>query len=191
MPPSRGFAPTRDLGLDVISRRFRVKKIFRRLAPAFFVLAAFAASPDVAQAQITQATVTNAAFVTDAGRPVRLADYRGKVVFVNFWGAWCTPCILEMQSIRGLQAALGGRSDVAFLFVSTRAGDIQTDAAWLRSRGIVGQSVRLASGNASGMPVPSTFVIDAGGNVAQYRSSAVDWVTHADFIRGLLQRRAV
>jgi thiol-disulfide isomerase/thioredoxin len=168
-----------------------VKRIFRRLAPALLLLAASAVSPDLARAQVTPATVTNSAFVTDSGRPVRLSDYRGKVVFVNFWGAWCTPCVLEMQSIRALQAALGGRGDIAFIFVSTRGNDIQTDAAWLRSRGIVGQSVRLASGSTGGMPVPSTFVIDASGNVAQYRTSAVDWVTHADFIRGLLQHRSV
>jgi thiol-disulfide isomerase/thioredoxin len=159
--------------------------------PAFLLLAACAAAPDVAQAQVSPASISNSAFVTDTGRPVRLSDYRGKVVFVNFWGAWCTPCMLEMQSIRALQTALGGRGDIAFIFVSTRGNDIQTDAAWLRSRGIVGQSVRLASGSTSGMPVPSTFVLDATGNVAQYRTSAVDWVTHADFIRGLLQHRAV
>jgi thiol-disulfide isomerase/thioredoxin len=168
-----------------------VNRITRWLAPAALLLAACSFSAAPAEAQITQATVTNATFVSASGRSVRLSDYRGKVVFVNFWGAWCTPCMLEMASIRGLQSALGNRSDIAFVFVSTRANDIQTDAAWLRQRGVVGESVRLASGNASGMPVPSTFVIDAGGGVAQYRSSAVDWVTHVDFIRGLLQHRSV
>jgi peroxiredoxin len=26
------------------------------------------------------------------GKPIRLSDYRGKVVLVNFWGTWCRPC---------------------------------------------------------------------------------------------------
>jgi thiol-disulfide isomerase/thioredoxin len=39
----------------------------------------------------------------------RLADYRGKVVLVNFWATWCTPCREEMPSIERLRAALEGK----------------------------------------------------------------------------------
>ena len=39
----------------------------------------------------------------------RLADYRGKVLLVNFWATWCVPCRDEMPSIERLRASLEGR----------------------------------------------------------------------------------
>jgi thiol-disulfide isomerase/thioredoxin len=38
----------------------------------------------------------------------RIADFRGKVVLVNFWATWCAPCIREMPSLVRLQQARGG-----------------------------------------------------------------------------------
>jgi thiol-disulfide isomerase/thioredoxin len=43
------------------------------------------------------------------GKSHRLADYRGKVVLVNFWATWCVPCRDEMPSIERLRASLDGR----------------------------------------------------------------------------------
>src|SRR5215213_7007464 len=43
------------------------------------------------------------------GREHHLADYRGKVVLVNFWATWCEPCRQEMPSIQRLSAKLSGK----------------------------------------------------------------------------------
>ncbi|MGH9579047.1 MAG: TlpA disulfide reductase family protein, partial [Terriglobales bacterium] len=43
------------------------------------------------------------------GRQHRLADYRGKVVLINFWATWCAPCLAEMPSIGKLRASLAGQ----------------------------------------------------------------------------------
>ena len=47
------------------------------------------------------------AFVDGAGKPVRLADWRGKVVLLNLWATWCAPCREEMPALDKLQAELG------------------------------------------------------------------------------------
>ena len=36
------------------------------------------------------------------GQPVRLREFQGKFVFLNFWATWCSPCRLEMPSIEQL-----------------------------------------------------------------------------------------
>ena len=33
------------------------------------------------------------------GNPVKLSDYRGKAVYINFWASWCPPCKLEIPEI--------------------------------------------------------------------------------------------
>ncbi len=38
------------------------------------------------------------------GRDVKLSEYRGKVVLLNFWATWCPPCLAEMPGFVDLQA---------------------------------------------------------------------------------------
>lgn len=45
-------------------------------------------------------------FVTVDGRPVRLNEYRGQVVLLNFWGTWCPPCRVEIPHLVQLQEQL-------------------------------------------------------------------------------------
>jgi thiol-disulfide isomerase/thioredoxin len=46
-------------------------------------------------------------FVNGAGKPVTLKDWRGKVVLLNLWATWCSPCRAEMPALDRLEAALG------------------------------------------------------------------------------------
>lgn len=50
-----------------------------------------------------------ATFPDLTGKPQALAQWRGKVVVLNFWATWCPPCRLEMPGFMHLQDKLGGR----------------------------------------------------------------------------------
>ena len=45
----------------------------------------------------------------DSGQPVHLADFRGKVVVLDFWGYWCGPCIARMPALVDLHARFAGQ----------------------------------------------------------------------------------
>lgn len=54
------------------------------------------------------------------GRPVSLADYKGKVVLLNFWATWCEPCKKEMPEI---QAAYEKRKEEGFVVLAVNFGE--------------------------------------------------------------------
>ena len=45
----------------------------------------------------------------DRGRPVSLAQYRGRVVVMNLWASWCPPCRAEMPDLQRLSQTFAGR----------------------------------------------------------------------------------
>src|SRR5437773_12576066 len=52
------------------------------------------------------------------GREIRLSDYRGHVVFLNFWATWCGPCKIEMPAMERLYREYR-RQGLTILAVST------------------------------------------------------------------------
>jgi thiol-disulfide isomerase/thioredoxin len=51
----------------------------------------------------------DAAFTGPDGKSLRLADFKGQVLVVNFWATWCAPCVKEMPTLAQLQAAFAGQ----------------------------------------------------------------------------------
>lgn len=64
------------------------------------------------------------------GRPIRLADLRGKAVWINFWASWCPPCQQETPIIRDLaeRYRAAGLVVVAIAVQETEPADIRAYA---------------------------------------------------------------
>ncbi len=52
------------------------------------------------------------------GRTVRLSDFKGKVVYIDFWASWCIPCCLQIPYMKVLADKYSSDPDVACLSVS-------------------------------------------------------------------------
>lgn len=46
------------------------------------------------------------AFLAVTGDSVRLSDYRGQIVLLNFWGSWCPPCLVEIPHLIEVQKVI-------------------------------------------------------------------------------------
>jgi peroxiredoxin len=55
------------------------------------------------------------------GKKVRLSDYRGKVVILNFWAKWCPPCLKEMPDLAEFAKILKKHEGIEFLTISSDA----------------------------------------------------------------------
>jgi thiol-disulfide isomerase/thioredoxin len=74
-------------------------------------------------------------FQDGEGRPVRLADFRGRVVLINLWATWCVPCRKEMPALDALEAKLGGK-DFEVVAINLDTGDRTKPRKFLGDIGI-------------------------------------------------------
>ena len=108
------------------------------------------------------------------GHPVRLEDFGGRPVLVNFWAVWCPPCRAEMPLLNDLARE---RRDVAVVAVDV--GDDADDvAAFLNAQGLTlpvaldRQGTIAAQYRVQGLP--TTFFLDAQGVVREIHIGALD-----------------
>ena len=69
------------------------------------------------------------------GADVRLSDFKGTPLLVNFWATWCAPCVHELPALEAAAKTLD--TDMQLLLVSMDRGSPARPAAFLEERGII------------------------------------------------------
>jgi peroxiredoxin len=104
------------------------------------------------------------------GRSVRLSDFRGKVVLLNFWATWCAPCRVEMPWLAEFSRMYRSQG-LEVVGVAMDDGDQESVERFVRDRH-VDYPILLkdqATGDAYGglRYLPQTFLIAGDGRVLQ------------------------
>jgi thiol-disulfide isomerase/thioredoxin len=115
------------------------------------------------------------------GHSVRLSDFRGKVVVLNFWTTWCTACVTEMPELIDLQERNGGNVVILGTSLDFTPDDDEPDkgstpeairakvARTVQQRGVNYTVLLDEAGKIgaryNGGELPTTLIIDKDGNV--------------------------
>ncbi|WP_238863706.1 TlpA disulfide reductase family protein [Kitasatospora sp. A2-31] len=108
------------------------------------------------------------------GTPVKLADYRGKVVVLNVWGSWCGPCRAEADDLQRVWEKYKDQG-VQFLGINTRDPEIANAVRFEQEKGVTfpslydpagTQLLKFPKGSLNPQSVPTTIVVDREGKLA-------------------------
>lgn len=130
----------------------------------------------------------------DATLPIKLSDFRGKVVVLNFWASWCGPCRIEMPSLEALWQRYKNEGLVVLTVNRTNSGSETRDKArgYVEGEGFTFPVVFDARGRLGLMYsinlIPTTYILDKNGVIREVVIGAISWDTDPvhDIIEDLL-----
>jgi thiol-disulfide isomerase/thioredoxin len=138
--------------------------------------------------------IASISFEDAKGAPVALADFRGKVLLVNLWATWCTPCVAELPDVARAEALLP-KDKVAVLAINMEKIGADKVAAFLKGHEAaalpvyIDRELKVMRGfEAFGLPL--TVVIDGEGREVGRAFGPQKW-DHPDviaYLRALAER---
>jgi thiol-disulfide isomerase/thioredoxin len=145
----------------------------------------------------------NLAFKDENGKRKTIADLRGKVVFIHFWGSWCPSCMIEFPSLVRLQKKLNQELGKQVEIVILQAREPFSESVrWAKKNGF--ENVTLYDSGAKSLSdtaflladgsriedrevaktFPTSIVLDKNGIVVFYHRGPVNnWMEYIEFFR--------
>lgn len=118
----------------------------------------------------------NFMLTNNKGEMAQLSDFRGKVIYLNFWASWCAPCMKKMDQMKSIRNKAMDKN-VVFLNVSLDREESKWKKA-LAEKNFIGEHV-WADGNIDSKVakdyeiriLPQYYIIDKNGNFAEKPTS--------------------
>lgn len=124
------------------------------------------------------------------GKTVKLSDYKGKVVIIDFWATWCPPCRKGIPDLISIQNEF--KDKVVIIGISLdREKTIKDVPGFVKSYGInypvVYGDDKVVIDYGGIQSIPTAFVIDKNGNIADSHVGLTDKDTYVNKIKELLK----
>jgi peroxiredoxin len=128
---------------------------------------------------------------TLAGEKVKLSDYRGQKVILNFWATWCPPCKAEMPHMQKYYEKNADKENVEILAVNMTSMDEGKDAVQafvdgyeltfpipMDADGEIGEEYRAFT-------IPTTYMIDTNGQIQHKIVGPMNQEMMAEMVEGM------
>jgi len=137
--------------------------------------------------------VLNDALNDASGQPVRLSDFRGKVVLLNFWATWCAPCNIEIPWFVDFQRSKQPRG-FSVLGVSMDDGGWAAVKPYIDAHNVnytvtIGNEKVAALFGGSHPALPLTLIIDRSGRIAAIHAGLCSRAEYEADIDAVLNER--
>lgn len=107
------------------------------------------------------------------GNKIKLSDYRGKIVFLNFWATWCPYCVREMPDLEAAHIELSKVGNAAILTINVQE-DLEKVKEFVEENGLTLPVLMDYDGMTAGLygvsSFPTTLVVDADGTAYGYHT---------------------
>lgn len=146
-------------------------------------------------------TVNHSSYVSDKapdfslksvdGKIVKLSDFKGKVIILDFWATWCPPCRKGIPDLISIQNEY--KNDVVVIGVSLDGDKTIKDVpGFAKEYGInypiVYGDEKIVTAYGGIQAIPTAFVIDKKGNIADQHVGLVDKSVYVNKIKELLKK---
>ncbi|CAH1057292.1 redoxin domain-containing protein [Paenibacillus pseudetheri] len=105
---------------------------------------------------------------TIEGKKVRLSDFQGQIVVLNFWASWCTSCVREMPLLNDIHKSTSSQIETLFINVGESKG---TASEYLKDHSFSFPVVIDVTGKISALfgvsALPATYIINGEGKIKE------------------------
>ncbi len=123
--------------------------------------------------------VPDLAFQDASGKPVTLANWRGRTVLLNLWATWCIPCRKEMPALDRLQKELGSDQFEVVAMSVDRAGAAASqkflDEIKVSNLKLYSESTTKSVGLLRAPGLPTTILVDREGREIGRLAGPAEW----------------
>lgn len=128
--------------------------------------------------QVSNRTAIDFKLIDLSGAAVKLSDYKGKVIFLNFFATWCPPCREEMPSLQALYEKMKGK-DFEMLAVSLDRAGASVVMPFIKKGGYTFKVLLDPEGRVASQyqifSIPTTFILNKQGKIVEKVIGARDW----------------